>query len=67
MSKINVARSLVATLAALTFAALSPPPAEAAGRCYHLAPVCHVGERALCLCSSASDFSCAWSCGRVGQ
>ncbi len=33
-------------------------------QCRALAPICHLGERPMCLCSSASMFSCGWQCVR---
>lgn len=42
--------------------ALSPAAAEAVDHCSHIAPICHVGQEPICVCTTPSLFSCGWMC-----
>jgi len=61
-------RSMIAALLALgALLALLPSTAKAKDRgscATHMAPICHLNQSPFCLCSEASDFSCAWQCFR---
>lgn len=60
-------RSLLAVVIGVAGLVALLPSAEAKDRgscARHIAPVCHLGESAVCLRSNASDFSCAWQCVR---
>ena len=62
-----VTRKIIAVLLALGGLLALRPSAEAKDRgscATHIAPICHLGEAPICLCETASDFSCRWQCVR---